>query len=577
MGLPSLVLWLSIVNLNDKQLAYLPEGSYDELILATRTAFPQHTGATFSFHVDGKRVTPDEVRALANETAVVATPDYAHHEFTVLSNKPRIFYFPHFLTDEEADGLIELGEGFLKNSQVGDGSANGNEDTSIRSSQVYFLAHEQEDHWVPRSIKRKVHGHTKLSYEHMEALQLQKYRAPRGAKKDYYVPHLDSIYGQDRRIATMIFYLADTPEGGETVFPLVRPNVTGRPGFDLDPHEAMSNSARIFQQACAAKGTEEMDVPIIKVKAKKGAAVLFYTLQPGMQLDSLAVHGSCPVTQGTKWISQQWIRESWQEPLYSAHLEAFYTFEEVDEDGRMADTTSMKSAAQRHHLLPTGKQTVAASDAPAHVVKMGDARKWCSRHDTKLLMPMSRSHAMTVAFWALLDGDTSKAPAEVTIATSDGALRWVIKLWSEADADYASLSGPTEGTPELKMELVQGQWNQVVFAIENEQPGEVDMAQTQRSWSFGNCLVQSVPSRFDGAVDADCNEAQTVDVSSTRWHEAQLCTSMPKGTMFSDMFIFSRQLEPSELSHLGNTIFANKPIREEVKSQAKWRKGVGPY
>ena len=52
---------------------------------------------------------------------------------------------------------------------------------------------------------------------------------------------------------------------------------------------------------------------------------------------------------------------------------------------------------------------------------------------------------------------------------------------------------------------------------------------------------------------------------------------MPKGTMFSDMFIFSRQLEPSELSHLGNTIFANKPIREEVKSQAKWRKGVGPY
>ena len=134
--------------------------------------------------------------------------------------------------------------------------------------------------------------------------------------QDYYVPHLDSIYGQDRRIATMIFYLGDTPEGGETVFPLVRPNVTGRVGFDIDPHEGMSSSQSIFEQACAANSVEEMNVPIVKVKAKKGAAVLFYTLQPGMQLDSLAAHGSCPVLKGTKWISQQWIRESWQEPLY---------------------------------------------------------------------------------------------------------------------------------------------------------------------------------------------------------------------------------------------------------------------
>ena len=178
----SLVLWLSVVNL-EKQLAYLPEASYDELLLAARTAYPEHSSATFSFHVDGKRLAPSDVTSMSNETTVTATPSYAHHEFEVLSNKPRIFYFPNFLTDEESDGLIKLGEDFLAAGQVGDGSANGNEDTSIRSSQVYFLAHEQEDHWVPRSVKRKVHDHTKLSYAHMEALQLQKYRPPRGAKK----------------------------------------------------------------------------------------------------------------------------------------------------------------------------------------------------------------------------------------------------------------------------------------------------------------------------------------------------------------------------------------------------------
>ena len=71
---------MSVVNL-EKQLAYLPEASYDELILAARAAYPQHNGATFSFHVDGKRLAPSEVAALGNETTVTATPSYAQVPF----------------------------------------------------------------------------------------------------------------------------------------------------------------------------------------------------------------------------------------------------------------------------------------------------------------------------------------------------------------------------------------------------------------------------------------------------------------------------------------------------------------
>ena len=198
MGAASLILWLSLLNQDEKQLGFLPQPTFEELILATMSVFPDAATASSSFATaDGEPVTEHNVASLKNETEVVATPSFAHQEYTVLSNRPRIFHFPHFITDAEADAMIKLGEGFMKQSEVGDGSADGNQETSIRSSKVYFLAHEQEDHWAPRSIKRKVQQHTKFPYEFMEALQVQKYRAPRNVggrtQFDFYVPHLDSI------------------------------------------------------------------------------------------------------------------------------------------------------------------------------------------------------------------------------------------------------------------------------------------------------------------------------------------------------------------------------------------------
>ena len=66
--------------------------------------------------------------------------------------------------------LVKSGKPYVKESQVGDGSANGRKDTSIRSSQVHFLTYQQEQHWATKSVKRKVYATTKLPFEHMEAL-----------------------------------------------------------------------------------------------------------------------------------------------------------------------------------------------------------------------------------------------------------------------------------------------------------------------------------------------------------------------------------------------------------------------
>ena len=72
-----------------------------------------------------------------------------------------------------------------------------------------------------------------------------------------------------QRIATVLMYLADVDEGGETAFPKVK----------------------------------------ISVKPKKGDAILFYNVTPEGELDTKTLHGSLPVVSGEKWTCTKWLRE----------------------------------------------------------------------------------------------------------------------------------------------------------------------------------------------------------------------------------------------------------------------------
>ena len=94
-----------------------------------------------------------------------------------------------------------------------------------------------------------------------------------------YKPHTDwfrrdadgqhYIGGAGQRIATVLMYLSDVEEGGETVFP--KADITVRP--------------------------------------KKGDAVLFWDVTPDHVDDDMSLHASKPVIQGTKWSLTRWIRE----------------------------------------------------------------------------------------------------------------------------------------------------------------------------------------------------------------------------------------------------------------------------
>ena len=82
--------------------------------------------------------------------------------------------------------------------------------------------------------------------------------------------------GQGARWATLLFYLNDDMEGGETSFPRWVNSKTAKP---------------------------------LKVVPEKGKAVLFYSLLPDGNMDDLSQHSSIPVRKGEKWLTNLWVHD----------------------------------------------------------------------------------------------------------------------------------------------------------------------------------------------------------------------------------------------------------------------------
>lgn len=186
---------------------------------------------------------------------------------TLISWSPRIFYYPKFASDYECDYIINLGKDKVSRSMVvGD---SGGVVSTARTSYGVFLSAESEDP-VMQALADRIAMWSQLPKENGEAFYLLRYE-----NGQEYKPHNDyfpsGYYGAEgNRFATVLTYLSDVEEGGETIFPAV----------DL------------------------------KVGPKKGDAILFWNLHPNGTVDEQSLHGGLPVTKGTKWCLTKWIRQS---------------------------------------------------------------------------------------------------------------------------------------------------------------------------------------------------------------------------------------------------------------------------
>lgn len=176
---------------------------------------------------------------------------------------------PNFLTDEECDKIIELSNNKLVPSKI----YTENEDlysTDSRKSQQCWL---EDDNDIIKNISERVKKQTNTVNNYQEILQVVNY--PIGG---FFTPHYDACDGDstycDRmntkggpRLWTILFYLNDNFEGGETVFP---------------------NINRV-------------------VKPKKGKAVIFKNINDNRIIIKQALHGGEPIKSGEKWIANKWI------------------------------------------------------------------------------------------------------------------------------------------------------------------------------------------------------------------------------------------------------------------------------
>lgn len=206
-----------------------------------------------------------------------------------LSWSPRAFLYHNFLSVEERDHLISVARAELKRSSVADNASGKSYESKIRTSSGMFLKRGQDA--VIAAIEKRIAAFSMVPADHGEGLQVLRYEI--GQKYD---PHFDYFHDKanqengGQRVATVLMYLRDVEEGGETVFPN---------GTPIDPKKYAEKKSRLSE--CGRKGG-------LAVKPNAGDALLFWSLTPTGIEDPTSLHQSCPVISGEKWTVTKWMR-----------------------------------------------------------------------------------------------------------------------------------------------------------------------------------------------------------------------------------------------------------------------------
>lgn len=185
---------------------------------------------------------------------------------------PIVATLERVLSDPECERLIDMARPRLARSTVIDSSTGTDLAVERRSSSGMFFR-LRENAFIAE-IDERLAAIMGSPVENSEGLQLLHYLP--GAQ---YPPHFDflvpsnpatakSIERSGQRISTLIIYLNDVLEGGETVFPEV--------GLSVVP--------------------------------RRGNGLYFEYTNSRMQVDVRSAHGGAPVIRGEKWIVTKWMR-----------------------------------------------------------------------------------------------------------------------------------------------------------------------------------------------------------------------------------------------------------------------------
>lgn len=184
-------------------------------------------------------------------------------EIITRREEPLIVVLGNVLSDEECEELIGLAKDNMQRSKIGA----TREVNELRTSSSMFLQ-ESENEIVAR-VGKRVSSIMNIPIEHAEGIQILKYTPGQEYKAHYDFFSSTSKAANNNRISTLVMYLNDVEEGGETFFPKL--------DFSVSP--------------------------------KKGTAVYFEYFYSDNNLNELTLHGGAPVVTGEKWVATQWMRK----------------------------------------------------------------------------------------------------------------------------------------------------------------------------------------------------------------------------------------------------------------------------
>ncbi|WP_197986982.1 2OG-Fe(II) oxygenase [Nocardia wallacei] len=211
------------------------------------------------------------------DTCPVSTERVVHaHDREIRSvlrlQRPQLILFDDVLSAEECDEVMELSKDRLRRSTIVDSKTGRVGVINNRTSEgTYFRLCENP---LIERLDRRISALMNSPLENGEDLQVLRYGVggEYQAHFDYFPPdqpgHVAHIARGGQRTATLIVYLNDVEDGGETVF--------------------------------ADAG--------ISVAPRKGRAVYFRYFNDRGQLDPATKHAGAPVRAGEKWIMTKWMR-----------------------------------------------------------------------------------------------------------------------------------------------------------------------------------------------------------------------------------------------------------------------------
>ncbi|WP_298468923.1 2OG-Fe(II) oxygenase [uncultured Psychrobacillus sp.] len=177
--------------------------------------------------------------------------------------EPLVVVLGNMLSHEECDELIRLSMDRMKRSKIGA----AREVNEQRTSSGTFI--EENENAIVARVEKRISAVMNIPIEHGEGLQILQYTPGQEYKAHFDFFSSTSKAANNNRISTLVMYLNDVEEGGETFFPKLN--------FTVTP--------------------------------KKGMAVYFEYFYNDQTLNELTLHAGAPVITGEKWVATQWMRK----------------------------------------------------------------------------------------------------------------------------------------------------------------------------------------------------------------------------------------------------------------------------